>query len=360
MGPREFFRWWRAELAGMLPDGLRRRFARRHDTLLVAVEDDGVRIARRLNGRVEELGRANVALPGARERMAAILGGMRLHATRIEVAVPTGKLLTKQIQLPMAAEENLHQVLGFEMQRQTPFRADQVYFNHRIVARRSESQQITVELSAVPRAVVDPALDLLGAGNLVAVNTEGGPEEGERRFAFLPDEVARPPSSSLRRVLLVSNVVLLAAVIAIPLLQQQRYMDELRVRLGEVRAVATTASSLQQRIDRQRARAQYLFAQKTARPASVVLLEELSRRIPDDTWLFRVEMRGGRVHLQGTSQAASALIAELEGSRFLEDVRFASPVTQDGVSGRERFHLTAAVVVPEKPALAGSPQGGDT
>ncbi len=90
------------------------------------------------------------------------------------------------------------------------------------------------------------------------------------------------------------------------------------------------------------------------------LLEELSARLPDDTWLFRAEVRDGKVHLQGTSTGASALIAELENSRFLEDVRFASPVTQDGASGRERFHLSASIVSPPRPALAGSPEGRDS
>ncbi len=100
-----------------------------------------------------------------------------------------------------------------------------------------------------------------------------------------------------------------------------------------------------------------MFAQKTGQPASVELLEELSQRLPDDTWLFRVEVRDGKVHLQGTSTTASALIAELEGSLFLENVRFASPVTQDGASGRERFHLSASIMSPASTALAASSEG---
>jgi general secretion pathway protein L len=76
--------------------------------------------------------------------------------------------------------------------------------------------------------------------------------------------------------------------------------------------------------------------------------------LPDDTWLFRAEIRDGKVHLQGTSSRASALIAGLEASSLLEDVRFASPVTQDGASGRERFHLSALIVATGAGALAGS------
>jgi general secretion pathway protein L len=356
----EFFEWWRAELAGMLPDAWRRRWARRHDTVRLTLTDDEVRVSRRLNGRLEEFARIDTTLPDARERMAAILGGARLEATRIEVMVPPEKLLTKQVHLPIAAEENLRQVLGFEMQRQTPFRVEQVHFHYKIKARQPQSQQIAVQLCVVPRPAIDSVLSLLGTREFELVDADGTSELDERIFTFLPGDAVQRPSSSLRRGLLALNTLLLVAVIAIPLVQQQRYLEKLRARLGDVRTAATTASDLQQRIDQQRARAHYLFTQKVGRPASVELLEELSRRLPDDTWLFRLEVRDGKVHLQGSSTAASALIAELEGSSLLEDVRFASPVTQDGASGRERFHLTAVIVAPATPALASRPQSSDT
>ncbi|TFH50537.1 MAG: hypothetical protein E4H01_02130 [Lysobacterales bacterium] len=357
MSIAEFFRWWRAELAGMLPDSWRRRFERRHDTLLLSPIDAEVRVSRRENGRLEQLGSISTALPDASERMLAISGGLRAESTRVEITVPPGKLLTKQIQLPLAAEENLRQVLGFEMQRQTPFRAEQVYFNYRIAARRPGSQQLAVQLSVVPRSVIEGVLDLLGDWNLVPAQAESKADWDESVFAFVAGDAAERRSSTLQRGLLVLNLVLLIAVVAVPLVQQQRYLDRLRARLDVVHATAATASELQLRIDRHQARSRYLFAQKTGQPASVELLEELSGRLPDDTWLFRVEIRDGTIHLQGTSTTASALIAELEGSHFLENVRFASPVTQDGASGRERFHLSASVVSPASSALAGRPEG---
>jgi general secretion pathway protein L len=360
VGVSEFFRWWRSELAGMLPQAWRRRFERRHDTLLLSPSHDEVRISRRDNGRLEELGRIDLTLPGAAERMAATLGALKGEATRVEVTVPPEKLLVKQIQLPLAAEENLRQVLGFEMQRQTPFRAEQVYFNYRVVARRAQTQQLAIQLSVVPRTVVDDVLKPIAGWDLALEQGDGKAEQDDRVFAFVPAGAGQGATSGLYRGLLVANLALLVAVVAIPMLQQQRYLDQSRARLAEIRAAATTASNLQQRIDQHQARSRYLFAQKVRQPASVELLEELSARLPDDTWLFRAEVRDGKVHLQGTSTGASALIAELEDSRFLEDVRFASPVTQDGASGRQRFHLSASIVLPPRPAPADSSGGRDS
>jgi general secretion pathway protein L len=344
----------------MLPRVWRRRFERRHDTLLLSPGHDHVRISRRDNGRLEELGRIDTTLPDAAERMTATLGALKVESTRVEVAVPPEKLLVKQIQLPFAAEENLRQVLGFEMQRQTPFRAEQVYFNYRVVARRAQSRQLAVQLSVVPRTVVEEVLSPVIDWDLALEEGEGKTEQDDSVFAFVPAGAGRRATSGFYRVLVIANLALLVAVVAVPMLQQQRYLDQSRARLAEIRAAATTASNLQQRIDQHRARSRYLFAQKVRQPASVELLEELSARLPDDTWLFRIEVRDGKVYLQGTSTRASALIAELENSRFFEDVRFASPVTQDGASGRERFHLSASIVSPPRPALAGNPGGRDS
>ena len=359
MGIGEFFSWWRDELAGMLPQTWRRRFERRQDILLLTLLGDEVRISRRDNGRLEELGSISTTLPNAGERMAAMLSGLKVKSTRVEVAVPADKLLVKKVQLPLAAEENLRQVLGFEMQRQTPFRAEQVFFDYRVSARRPESQQITVQLCVVPRIVVERVLNILADWDLVPAAGKGSDEQGQADgvFAFVPSAVAQRPSSRLDRGLLALNLVLLVCVVAIPLVQQQRHLDQLRAHFDEVRASATTAAGLQQHIDEHSAQSRYLFGHKAERPASVELLEELSRRLPDDTWLFRVEVRDGKVHLQGTSARASSLIAELEGSPFFQDARFASPVTQDGASGRERFHLSASVV---KRPTVGESVGADT
>jgi general secretion pathway protein L len=360
MGVGEFFSWWRDELAGMLPDAWRRRLERRHDTLLLTPVGDEVRVSRRDNGRAEELGSISTTLPNAGEHAASLLGGLRVASTRVEVAVPEEKLLEKQVQLPLAAEENLRQVLGFEMQRQTPFRAEQVFFNYRVTARRPEAQQIAVQLSVVPRTVVEPVLNCLADWDLAPAADKDGAEQGGGIFAFAPSDAAQRPSSRLNRGLVVLNVALLVCVVAVPLAQQQRHLDALRVRFDEIRTAATAASGLQERIDRHSAQSRYLFAHKADHPASVELLEELSRRLPDDTWLFRLEVRDGKVHLQGTSTRASSLIAELEDSRFFEGVQFASPVTQDGTSGRERFHLSAGVATRPAPATADDSAGADT
>lgn len=339
----------------MLPAGVRRRFERRHTTLRVSLDAGEALLSRDGNGQREQLGRVSLQAPSARELLADLVRDMRPESTRVEVLVPPEKLLAKDVQLPLAAEENLHQVLGFEMERQTPFRADQVYYGYRVSERRPESQQISVRLNVVPRGFIDPLLSLLDSWRLEPVASPAGhSQDQETCFAFAPGESEGAGASSLNRTLVVINLLLLVAAVAIPLVQQRDTLAGLRAELDRVRGEARAAADMQDAIDRIRAQSAFLLGAKARTPAAVEIIEELSQRLPDDTWLFRVELRDGKVNLQGTSSAASALIAGLEDSEYFEGARFASPVTRDGGSGRERFHLSVGVVARPGAEASGS------
>jgi general secretion pathway protein L len=64
--------------------------------------------------------------------------------------------------LPLAALENLRQVCAFELDRQTPFKLDQVYFDSRVIRRDVATKQANVELVVLTRAVLDTAVQSLG------------------------------------------------------------------------------------------------------------------------------------------------------------------------------------------------------
>lgn len=345
----QFFQWWGAELASMLPRALRRRLERRHDTLRLTLEGTQAVVLERDDERLVEMGRVSLEAPDAREAMQGVVRRFAAHATRVEVAVPADRLLVKEIRLPLAAEENLAQVLGFEMQRHTPFRAEQVYFNHRVTARDPAAQMLAVRVALAPRASVQPLLGLLGDWGLEQADARSRDDGDDGVLEFVSRDFDRSAASGLNRALIALNAALLAAVVAIPLIQQQRLLDDLRVRLDASRDAAKAAVALEERIAAERERIAFLHRAKTMHPAVVELIESLSRRLPDDTWLYRLELREGRIEFQGTSSAASALIAALEASGAFEDVRFGSPVTQDAGDGRERFHVSARIA-PRAPA----------
>ena len=306
MGIGQFFQWWGTELVSLLPRGLRRRLERHHDVLRLGLEGNEAVVCDRVDGRLVELGRVSVDAPDARTSMLELVRKYDPHATRIEVAVPADRLLIKEIRLPLAAEENLAEVLGFEMQRHTPFRADQIYFNHRVTSRDPHAQQLGVRIALAPRGSLQPLLGLLEDWRLRQVSARGAGAEDDHILEFVSEDFQRSAASGLNRGLIALNAVMLAAVIAIPLLQQRHALEELRARLENARDAAKAAVALEERIAAERERLAFLHRSKASRPAAVEILESLTRRLPDDTWLYRLELRDDRLEFQGTSSAASA------------------------------------------------------
>jgi Tfp pilus assembly protein PilN len=72
-----------------------------------------------------------------------------------------------------------------------------------------------------------------------------------------------------------------------------------------------------------------------------VLMKELSEIIPPDAHLTALNLRAGRLTLDGFARSASDLISALEKSRHFKNVSFTSPTTKTG--DRERFSIVAEV-----------------
>ena len=74
---------------------------------------------------------------------------------------------------------------------------------------------------------------------------------------------------------------------------------------------------------------------------ATVLLKELSDIVPADAYLTSLNLRGGRLTLDGFARSASDLIAALEKSKHFKNVSFTSPTTKSG--DKDRFSLVAEI-----------------
>lgn len=354
-----FFRWWGRELTGMLPRSLRSALKPHLDTLRLQVTASEIVVSHARNGHRKVLG--TVARPvgtsgvtsdhapqefGEHVALSAAIQGVRAKNTRVVIDLAPKLALSKVVEFPRAVAENLGQVLSFEMERQTPFRADEVYFDYRMLEQQSNAQHIKVGLDVVPRGIVDEALSLLKGWQIEqSVNdVDSQMQEDGVALVFVPAGRKIRKTTLVNSTLLAANAVLLGAVVLVPMVQQREYLNDLRKELQEAKAAAETVVDMQNRVERFDAESRFVVQRKRQSPAMVALLNELTELLPDDTWLYRLEIKDGKVHLQGVSEAASSLIARIEESRLFHKARFSSPVTQDGSTGNERFHLTADII----------------
>lgn len=351
MSVAAFFRWWTAELAGLLPAALRGASGRAANALLLSIDKDRIAVQRVRRGASKPLGtvtrRGGAEASGgdsdAETRLRARLSVLDPRTTRIAIEPGPGMALFKTLRLPLAAAEELRQVVGFQLHRETPFTAEHAYYDYRVLRRDRRAGQIEIDLWVMPRRIADWALSFLEDWDLRQIPADDRDPQARGRFHFLPAAYRGARRGRLNAVLLFANALLIAAVVAVPLHRQQTRIESLRPKLEQMRRVASEAAAVRDRADATARELARLAAHKTGRPATITVIEELARVLPDSTWLSRLDLRDGKLTIYGSSQSASALVALIEGSKMFKAVSSVAPVTRDAATGRELFRLSAQV-----------------
>lgn len=347
-----FLAWWLAELVACVPARLRNAFNRKLQVLVVQMTADGAVFRHGKGGTWRDLGRVDPAATDpytVTAQVASLLRSIKLGAVSVTLLLPRPLILRHLVELPLAAAENLREVLSFEMDRHSPFKAEQVYFDYRLVDTDTEAKRIGVDLAVVPRSVADPVIAMLAAWNLRPDKVGfAEDEQGDGTpFNLLPAAPADDRGTSWQwatRFLLLAVIAVIAAAIYVPVAEQTRVLAAVEGRMAQARIEAAAADRLKKRLARMVDRNRFLIDRKSARLTVTELLHEITRLLPDDTWIIRARLQGDKLTLSGYSATASALIASLEGSAGLAQVRFSSPVTLDRRVGVERFDLSAVVL----------------
>lgn len=341
---RHFFDWWWKELVGLLPERLRRLVLLRGRRLVLSVEGTELVAREGVGSALEQVARYDLVSMGDEPGR----GAERSHATEVVYCLPVSEVLVRRIDLPLAAQENLREVLAFEMDRQTPFSVGQVYYDFQVVGRDRRRNRLEAKLVVAPRQIVDQELvrlDRLGyRPDVVSVASDD--EDCVGGVNLLPPERRSNRRGPGRLNLALGGVVvvLLVAVLGLPLVQKQQAIAALRPQLDAARKEAEAARALRETTDTLEAQARFLVEKKGASLLLVQVLNEVTRILPDDTWVQRLEMRGDELQIYGESKGAALLISLLESSPLFENVSFRSPVTQVPRGEGERFHISAAIL----------------
>ncbi len=333
----------------MLPAIARRWLAVEPDLLVVALEGDIINITHDRAGTGSPVCRVALGEPDAATRLAKTLNDVGLARLPVALRLAVDQVLQKDLFLPAAANENLRQVLSFEMEQQTPFRADQVFYDGAVRGRDSSGDKIVVSLAAAPRDKVDHAVKEIGRLGLtpavVGIGRDGG--AFDRRLDLATDDLPKLAGFRQRdRLLLTIVIVLLVAVLIVPGLRHDGVRADVEDRIASVTPAANQARALRQRIDTALAGAGTVARLKREAPSPVRLLEELSLRLPDDTWLAQWNLDGIDIEIEGTSPSAARLVEILEASPLIASVEFRTPITRDNLTNREHFSLALRAAVP--------------
>ncbi|HVF64199.1 MAG TPA: pilus assembly protein PilM [Casimicrobiaceae bacterium] len=376
-GRAAFLDWWGAELASLVPSGTRLAVERRRTrpviafdagfaTLWLPVMRDGA-LAMESASTIPLTGERDATIAAGRAALAAVPRALRggSGVPRVVVALPGRQTLRRTLTLPAALEENLKQALAYDLDRHTPFKSDELYFDVDVTGRDAAQGTIEVALVAARRAIVDQALahvDDWGAHTAAIV-----PESPERasgsRLNLLPDARRPQPGRGKRWQVAVPLVVLAIAggiALALPIWQKREYAIALNRQVDAARVQAAASDALRTDLDRLTGDYNFALERKFAFPSTLQVLDEVTKLLPDDTWLTQMEVktttRGKETQrellLRGESGNAGRLITLFEESKAFTQAAPRSPTTKIQPGPGEIFDLVAQLRALPMPAPA--------
>jgi general secretion pathway protein L len=345
----DYVRWWAEQMLQWVPERLRAGDPVAAHALILqpvrqADEDPEFDIALRRRGQDRKLGRFAVDAAGLRALQAALPARARPPATLLRL--PPGLLLEREVVLPLAAEREPERVLAYEMDRLTPFAANEVFWTYAIERRDRTRGRLHVRLSVVMRDAVQPLLAALAPARLAPTlldvpNAAGLP----RRIALQLSASGRTQRMRQLRVAAGLGCAALAiAVTALPFAMQQIAEARVDRRIAALQPRVNEAEALRRRIASATAGVDVVAAERARLGDTLAVLAALTESLPDDTYLTDLTLRQGQVTMNGQSGEAVRLIAALSGDPVIRNPEFAAPVTR--LNGHADSFAIRASVAP--------------
>ncbi|HYG05906.1 MAG TPA: PilN domain-containing protein [Stenotrophomonas sp.] len=342
-GAGGFWRWWQGALLAWLPVRWQWRLGFSPARLLLWREGDEIAVAWQREHGIEPLATLPASVPPADWDT---LLPPRLRPLPRHWLLPAALALRRPLRLPASAAARLQDVARFEIDRQTPFSADQVWFDARLLGERADAQ-IDAELVVVPRRVVE------GAGGVPATWREALAGVDVRDAAGMPLRInLLPPNErhARRDPMAGWNLALFAAGLACLALGSQWLLEnrnraadaleaQVRAEAQRARQVATQRAELVALIDG----VGFFEQQRAARPAAIEVWKELSQRLPDGTYLEKFSIEGNELQLIGLSDEAASLVERLDGAPTWRKPALTGVLQSDAGRGRDRFTITATL-----------------
>ena len=116
---------------------------------------------------------------------------------------------------------------------------------------------------------------------------------------------------------------------------------------ADVQGEARKVLGIRKQIEETSAAAGFLATRRAQTPLAIELLADVTRILPDDTYLDRLVIGQNSVQLQGKSKNAQQLIERVNESGLLSAAAFRGSTRLDVRTGLEIFEINAAVVTRE-------------
>jgi len=344
---KDLFGQWIAAVAAAV-DTVAGRFLRPRQILIGEGKDDTL-VAKAVSGRNAP------ALPEVSFRLDKGRPNPPLSAdwktafrgSRVEASLQSDHVMFSPLDFPSQAGDFLDGMIRTQVDRLTPWTVNEAIFGWSQPT-NTANDRIEVTFAATSKLKIQPLLQLAQALDVgsVAVFTTASASEGTPARIKLFDQSLQSAIGRtvdvpriLRAVLLSAGVAAAASLLVAAYLGSslQSEQQDLQRRIAQRRAAL--------RLDPNAGESgvSLLAKRKQATPSSVMVLEAVSRVLPDTTYVTELRIEGDKVQVVGMTQNAPSLIRLMEQSPQFTRATFFAPTTRAPNEPGERFHIEAHI-----------------
>jgi general secretion pathway protein L len=345
-----FFSWWGEELAGLLP-GTRTQADAASVRTVIGIEANGLRLieAAKSGGRGAPPAPEGVVSAG---EMLAYLGNLvrgRRAPGAVGLRLPHGACFVRRVELPAGARRDVGRLLAMELERSTPFKARDVLTAQDIDPTPTAKGMLQVRHLIIKRKTVDKIKADIEALGLTVSRIDC---TGENGLSALPVNFLAVESATSAAPKPAGMAAPLLAMLACGLAASATYMfiERHERALESLQAQAAKLKALTQAQKDAMAKTQTAFAEianyqklRSESVSRVVVLEELTKLLPNTAWVTDLKIDGSTVDITGLAVSAAALVPLLERSKVFVDATSTTSLTFDPREEKERFAIRARI-----------------
>jgi general secretion pathway protein L len=270
----------------------------------------------------------------------------------VVLELPTDKIVMRRISVPAQAREFLPGIVRNQVERLSPWPVDQTVYGFDAAVSQEDSAALDVRVFISSHAAVNGARDELDAIGLPPdriVARQDGPQGGAP--VALWSRLADVPRETVERTRRQIAVAIAAFAMFSVGLSLWAFFSAASLR-SESDELAARAKTLQRQVQGSRTPqviaslppAERAWAWKEIAPSTVIVLEVLSRALPDAAYLTELRLDNSTLRMIGLTSDAPSLIAPLERSGHLTAVHFFAPTTRGPDGTLFKFNIEAQVV----------------
>jgi general secretion pathway protein L len=269
----------------------------------------------------------------------------------VTLELPGRNIAVRRITLPIQAREFVGGIVRNQIERLSPWRFDHAAFGFDAEVDAKDPAALEVRVLIASRAVIDEARDQLAAIGLSADRIVAPlPNADSAKSVILWSrlvDISPEKQTRMRRHIgmgiaaTVGASLCLSAWAIVSAESIHGTSEEVAARTDTLRRQAQAPPALQSAASlpaNQRA-----WYEKEASPSATIVLEALSRALPDTAHLTELSLQGVTLRIAGLGDDAPSLLAPLEHSGSLTDVRFSAPTVREPDGKHFSFHIEGRV-----------------